>query len=200
MAAPDYRTQQTLIERLKDRHDETAWGEYVVHYQYFIYSILLKMGFGHHDAEDMKQDVLLRSWKGMVNFEYNPEKCRFRTWLSLITRNHAKNFFSSKAGKLESLKSKEGIKLLALEEVSQSDIDLFIVKEWEAHITKLAWDAVSKSFNSKALEVYLAMTRGEPVQEIAEKHDISEGSAYVYKQRVHRALCKEICQLDRDLS
>ena len=199
MAAPDYRTQKTLIERLKDRYDETAWAEYVVHYQYFIYSILLKMGFSHHDAEDLKQEVLLRSWKGMENFEYNPAKCRFRTWLSLITRNHAKNYFASKSAKLESLKSKEGIKLLEVEEVSQSDIDRFIAKEWEKHITKLAWDAVSKNFNEKALEVYLAMTREEPVDKIAEKFDISEGSTYVYKQRVHRALCKEICSLDRDL-
>ena len=200
MNEPDeFHTQKTLIERLKDRQDEQAWSDYAVHYQSFILSILLKMGFQHHDAEDLKQEVLLRSWKGMKNFEYDRSKCKFRTWLSLITRNHARNYFASKAGKLAKLKSPDGHDFLHLKESSEDALEQLIEKEWEQHITKLAWERVEGQFNEKALEVYLALTRGESVSSIAENHQLSQGSVYVYKQRVHRALCKEICHLDKEL-
>ena len=196
----EFRTQQTLIERLKDRQDEKAWSDYVTHYQYFILGILVKMGFSHHDAEDMKQDVLLRSWKGMKNFEYDRKKCKFRTWLGLITRNHAKNYFASKAGKLAKLKSPDGHDLLDFTESNEASVEQFIETEWQQHVTKLAWERLQNKFNDKALDVYLALTRGDSAESVAEAHQLSQGSVYVYKQRVHRALCKEICHLDEDLS
>ena len=200
MSSSKYRTQQTLLERLKDRHDEQAWEDYVFHYQYFIYSILIKMGFSHHDGEDLKQEVLLRSWKALENFNYDPQKCRFRSWLSIITRNHARNYFSSKAAKLDKLKDeRSACEIAEFEKVSESDLELIIEKEWEKHITKLAWETIRNSFNSKALEVYLDMSKEMPVPEVSRKHGITEGSTYVYKQRVHRALCKEICRLDKEL-
>ena len=60
-------------------------------------------------------------------------------------------------------------------------------------------EILSESFSSNVLDIFMALQKGAEVAELATEHELSESSIYVYKQRVQKALMKEIYRLDKDL-
>lgn len=52
-----------------------------------------RMVLNHHDANDVLQEVLIKTWKGLPNFEW---KSAFSTWLFRISHNEIINFLNSK--------------------------------------------------------------------------------------------------------
>ncbi len=46
------------------------------------------------DMDDLVQDVLVKLWKGLKT--YDKSKSKFRTWISLITKNTVNSFFRKK--------------------------------------------------------------------------------------------------------
>ena len=87
-------TRQTLIQRLQHSPDERSWEEFSETYSSYITAILRGMNLSHHDIEDLKQQILLKVWKGLPNFKYEPHKHRFRSWLCTVTRNTARTWLT----------------------------------------------------------------------------------------------------------
>ena len=72
--ADEYSTRQTLLQRLKNQQDDRSWEEFVFYYQRYIYAIISNMNLPHHDCEDLVQAVLLKAWKILPGFQYDPGK------------------------------------------------------------------------------------------------------------------------------
>ena len=66
-----YKTRETLLEKIKDKHDEESWEDFVFYYKGFIYVVCRKMNLNHHDSEEIVQNVLLASWDALPDFTYN---------------------------------------------------------------------------------------------------------------------------------
>ena len=86
-------THQTLIARVRDQYDESSWNEFVGYYEKYIYTVVCRLGLSHHDALDLVQNILLLLWKNLQNFDYQPEKCKFRSWMNKVIRNEVAGFF-----------------------------------------------------------------------------------------------------------
>ena len=64
------QTRETLLERIRNRHDEQSWEDFVYYYKQYIYIICRRMGLNHHDAEEIVQKVmqLQDKWDGKDQF------------------------------------------------------------------------------------------------------------------------------------
>jgi RNA polymerase sigma-70 factor (ECF subfamily) len=80
------RTRLTLIAAL--RHG-LRWEEFVALYGQLILAWSRRLGLQASDAEDVRQEVLIRVWKGIAG--YDPTRGRFRAWLYTCTRNAVAN-------------------------------------------------------------------------------------------------------------
>ena len=134
-------------------------------------------------------------WKGIEKFEYDPEKCRFRTWLGTVCRNCVYNYFESQ---------KKHNRVHADGEVpntasSQADIEAIIDNEWKVYIAKLAFEKISERFQPNILEAYERFQNGENLTAIAADLDVAENTVYVYNKRVKDAMTREILLLINDL-
>jgi RNA polymerase sigma factor (sigma-70 family) len=89
-------TRVTLLARLKKSGNDTAWKEFESVYRGFILSLIVRMGIGQHDAEDISQTVLTKVWQKIEDFEYNQNKGRFHNWLAAMTRNTVRDFFRTR--------------------------------------------------------------------------------------------------------
>lgn len=75
------QTRASLIQRVRNKADAVAWGEFYAIYQPLLTAYVRKRGVSEHDAADVVQDVFVRLSSAMVDFEFNAERGRFRTWL-----------------------------------------------------------------------------------------------------------------------
>ncbi|QDS95432.1 ECF RNA polymerase sigma factor RpoE [Roseimaritima multifibrata] len=84
MPLPD--TRVSLLQRLHDGRDMTAWTEFCAIYERAIYVIATKYGLQDADAREVSQEVLLILSRRIQDFDPDGN-AKFRSWLSTIARN-----------------------------------------------------------------------------------------------------------------
>jgi len=199
---PDHEwlTRATLLQRVRDRHDQESWSEFIKYYQRYVHSIIRRMGLNHHDAEEVGQAVMVKLWDKLPEFEYDPTKGRFRGWLCRVTGNEVKMFHRQKMRAAKALAGKRKADLETyLSRVHVSDIDALAEEEWAAYITSLAWNNIQGRFDGKTKETFERVSKGESAEEVGSSLGLAPSSVYVYKKRVEDCLCAEIMRLNREL-
>lgn len=182
-------TRETLLIKLRNQHDDDSWEEFVSYYSNYVFAVLKGMGVEFDDLDDIKQSILLKIWKKIPDFDYNPEKGSFRAWLCTVIRNTVYNYFRDRVSTYE-LKDEDSI---------NAEVDKIAQREWMTHIASLAWENIKGDFSDSVRETYIQISQGRKSEEIAADLGISPGSVYVYKERVQKALRKEVRRLDREL-
>ncbi len=191
-----YRTRLTLLEKIKNKHDDESWEDFVFYYKTFIYIICRRMNLNHHDSEEIVQKVLLISWKKLPEFNYDGKKT-FRGWLCSLTQMCVKDFYrviKSHNKKLENA-SKNEENLVS----SFSNIDEIAEEEWKSYIASMALMNIKDKFSSNVIDVFQRLTKGESPAQISEEMDIPNNTVAVYKKRVIAKLREEIKRLNYEL-
>jgi RNA polymerase sigma-70 factor (ECF subfamily) len=80
-------TRASLIQRVRDKADSSAWGEFFSVYQPLLYAYIRQRGVSGPDADDVVQDVFAKLTGALARFEYDAERGRFRTWLWRVAHN-----------------------------------------------------------------------------------------------------------------
>ena len=191
-------TRQTLIERVRDQQDDKSWEEFTHFYSAYIYGVIKRTGMVHHDIEDLRQQVLMKAWKGLPKMTYDREKAPFRAWLCTIIRNEINSYHRRKSNKMKALEYE--IRDSDHGAVTESDIEKLAEQEWKSHVSKLAMKEVAKLFEERVFKVFELFAKGLKGDEVAKACDISINSVYVYKKRVQNAMIKEILRLDQELA
>ncbi|WP_237559504.1 RNA polymerase sigma factor [Edaphocola flava] len=86
-------SEEELISLLKNK-DEKAFNYLYDNYSGAIYGLILKVVFASEYAEEVIQDVFLKIWKNID--QYDASKGRLYTWMINIARNTALDFLKSK--------------------------------------------------------------------------------------------------------
>ena len=188
-------TSKTLLMKLQSQNDDEAWQRFSQEYSAFIYAILKHHQVRHEDIKELQQDVLIKVWKALPDFIYQAERCRFRTWLSRVTRNHCLNFCNSKNQR----KIKAEVSDEYHEKSTQPEIDLIADEEWQVFIAEKAWSNIEKLFTDKQKEVFLLVSKGKHQSEAAEELGLEANTAYVYAKKVKDVYMREIRRLNAEL-
>lgn len=191
-------TRKTLIERLQAQQCEHAWEDFADTYSRYIYVVIRNMNVDHHDAEDLVQQVLLRTWRGLPNFDYQPAQHRFRSWLCTVTRNCVRTFMSKRARRKEDLTDEPPV-AQGEGAITLPDVEQIAEREWQTYIGNLAMAAVKKRFQPHIIEAFEMFRAGKSSNEVSEQLGLPVNTTHVYKKRVQNALTKEIMRLDYDL-
>ncbi|MCM8535694.1 MAG: sigma-70 family RNA polymerase sigma factor [Lentisphaeraceae bacterium] len=187
-------TRETLLMRIRSRQDDFSWEEFTSAYERYIYLVVRGMNVGHHDAEDLVQSVMLAIWQKIPEFEYQPSRSKFRTWLCRITRNKVVDYIRSATSESRKV---DGV---VNDEVSLPEIEQLAEREWKAHITDVAWQNIQSEFNESTLKCFELMQNDGNAKEVAAKLEISESSVYVFFKRVKDRFIKEVRRLDVEWS
>jgi|TARA_B100001093_G_scaffold244815_1_gene234412 RNA polymerase sigma-70 factor (ECF subfamily) len=190
-----WKTRRTLLLRAKDPKDKKAWNEFVKIYKNFIYHLLHKMNVDPSSIEDVSQNVLLQLWKKLSS--YDPEKAKFRTWLSVVIRNIALNHFRSE--KKRFTHSLEENAKSQIDENATDALDRMIQEEWKMHIMDLAMEKMETLFSPNAIQVFALSLKGLPQKEIGAQLGISPDSVKVLKHRVRGRFIEEMRSLIHEL-
>jgi RNA polymerase sigma factor (sigma-70 family) len=193
-------TRETLLSRVRRKHDEESWKEFVYYYRGYVYNIAARMGLKHHDAEEVVQDVMLKLWKKLPEFQYDANKGRFRGWLCTVTANKVKVLWQHKSHDLDRLGEDEKAEMARyLEEIQTAPSEELAEQEWVNYVLGLAWSRVGKEFGVNEKAAFEMLANGADVEEVSQRLGIATSSVYVYKKRVADRLKAEVARLNREL-
>lgn len=192
-------TRLTLIERVKQRYDESAWREFAEIYRGYIYAVIRNLNLSEHDAEEIHQRVMVKLWEKIPQLDTSQIR-RFRSYLAGVVKNEVKQFIRSRTRRQtrETLVVADG-DTDYFEAIRLPEIEVIAEAEWKIHLTNVALQNIANDFSQTALEVFRLSIEGVLPEEIAERTGVGRGSVATLKARVKVRFFQEIEQLRADL-
>ena len=194
-----YATRKTLLQRVRNQHDEESWTELVEVYRKYVYSVIRSLNISEHDADDILQQVFFKLWDKLPEME--PEEInRFRTLLSRITKHCTIDYIrkrSTAAEKLQQAAQDETMHYLRA--IQLPEIDTIAEERWEVFLTNQALENVESQFSGQAVTVFRLSLNGIDAKDIAEQLGLEVNSVYRLRARVKTHLIKEIKHLRDEL-
>lgn len=198
-------TRYTLIQRMKDPLDETAWNEFYNFYWDLITGWAKMFGCSNTLAQDIFQETIVSLIRALPKFEYQPDKGLFRSYLKTIVQRRVSDAFRKESRYIPDSGSSDDIEHhTAIEDSidektanTESEMD----KVW---LQSLLSQALRKTYKKVDQPTYksfcLYVLEGLPVKEVSERMGgIREGTVYQQKSRFLGYLKEEFTILLEDL-
>ena len=182
-------TSESLLLRLQNSDDHTAWSKFVRIYTPLLFYWARKTGLQSGDAADLVQEVLTIVFRKLPDFKYDQTKS-FRSWLKTITLNKYREVCRRKT---VSRNAVGGSALKFMPDASaESTWDLSYLRTLFASALELlksefrpaTWDAVKK---------YVVDNR--PAAEVSKETGVSVWTIYAAKSRLLAGLREELSAL-----
>jgi RNA polymerase sigma factor (sigma-70 family) len=187
----DALTSPSLVLRLRDYSDSTAWTEFMEVYSPLIYEYCRSRGLQSSDAADVTQEALLRVTRAIRTFEYDKSKGLFRDWLARIVINEIRRF-ASKLSEVAPLSPEWDNETAKIEsdwnEQYQQHIFSKALERSRPHFSDETWKMFERSWIDKL-----------DAKEVADELSISVDQVYVARSRVLKRLKYEVALLADDV-
>jgi RNA polymerase sigma factor (sigma-70 family) len=194
-----YATRKTLLQRVRNQHDQQSWTELVDVYRKYVYSVIRSLNISEHDADDILQHVFLKLWEKLPDMD-TEEIIRFRSLLGRITKHCTIDYVRKRSTAAEKLKQAAQDETLDyLNSIQLPEIDKIAEDRWEVFLANLALDNVEAQFSGQAVAVFRMSLNGQEVKEIARELGLEENSVYRLRTRVKNQLVLEIQHLREEL-
>jgi RNA polymerase sigma-70 factor (ECF subfamily) len=169
-----------------------AWTELVELYQPFVYHWLRRHDVGHHDAEELTQDVLSVVVRELPVFSHSGRTGAFRNWLRVITANRARGFW--RAGKKRPTATGESafLQMVGQLEDETSGLSRIWDLEHDQHVLRELLAKAAAEIEPATLVAFRRQVFEDiPAEQVAMELNLSVGAAFSAKARVLRKLRKE---------
>ena len=192
-----YETRQTLLQKIQQSHNENSWEEFDGIYRPYVAAVIRKLGVSESLIDDLVQDVMLKIWKALPNFEYRPDHCHFRSWLSRICRNTVINFYNKRSSRQDRMTEGDEAALAKLSSDSgANELEDIAEREWRIYVADKAWQNIKDRYQSNAQSIYLLSLEGRSAADIAKELGVAENTVHIYRKRLQAAMQKEILRLN----
>jgi RNA polymerase sigma-70 factor (ECF subfamily) len=194
--ASDSRTGSVLFRLLENTTDQNAWGNFVGRYAPKIYAWCRRWGLQDADAENVTQDVLIRLFRKLPAFAYDPEKGHFRAWLKTLARRAWSDYRDGQQrGGVGSGDSEVLRRLHTLE--AREDLLASLQEAFDLELLEEAHARVRLQVSPRDWMIYQRVgIEGRPGPEVAGELRISETAVRMAKHRVVEKLRQECCRLE----
>lgn len=187
-------TRATLLARLKDQGDDRTWQEFFDVYHRLIYGRVIHRGLPAQDAEDVVMEIVEGVARRMADFVYDPQRCRFKTWLFRIVENRIADHYRCRARALPRAEFGSDAKGLPEEAPDPATVepDEKWEEAWQENLARAALEAVRRRANPRYLQIYIyCEIEGHSVAETAQHLQTSPGDVSLAKHRIAALLREE---------
>jgi RNA polymerase sigma factor (sigma-70 family) len=178
-------TRCSLIVRLKDRQDASAWEEFTQLYSPLIGRIARQRGIRECDVAEIVQDVMLSIIKAIPNYERNDRNGSFRKWLITIAKNKSLNRLIRRPVEESQRALQHDVASLAEIAPLQRSSDQELEQEWQQQVFVLACEQVRQNVQPQTWSAFwmTAVELRDP-SEVAHELGLELGTVYVARSRV----------------
>ena len=191
-------TQITLLQQVADQSDRRAWDRFAQTYGPLVYRYCQRRGLQEADALDVAQEVLLQVSRAIVDFRYDPERGRFRSWLGTVTHRAMLKHAAQSRRSVIGLGGAASEQCLANYE-SQESLDEIWVESFNAHVYREATRRLRPHFSAETWHAFQAtFAENRSPKEVADELQRTVGWVYQAKSQVTQRLRAEILYLAED--
>lgn len=188
-------TQPSLIARVRNADDQSAWREFDRKYRDLILHYARARGLQPADVEDIRQITMTNLARGMRRFDYDPKKGRFRSYLGIVVRNAISQYFRRPEVSARAL---DTAVLATTEAEEEAGTDELWEQEWVRHHYRLAMKTVRETFEPRSVDMFDRLLAGERVEAVAAEFDTTTQALHKVKQRIRNRLKELIASQVRE--
>jgi len=197
-------TRASLLGRLKNREDAASWDEFAQIYSRLIRGVAIQSGLNEAEAKDVEQETLLCVAKTIHEFESNPERGSFKSWLLNLTRWRIADQFRKRPppGAQPAASSTAGDRTATIERIPDTDnIDAVWETEWKKNVIETALARVGRKVKPKHSQVFdLYAVRRWPAAKVARELGVNIVQVYLINHRMTKLLRQEVIYLEKKLA
>jgi RNA polymerase sigma-70 factor (ECF subfamily) len=181
-------THTSLLARLADGRDATAWRDFSERYGKLICGFARRRGLQPADCDDVAQDVLLSLSKALPGFRYDPKRGKFRSFLKTVTLNVIIDRKRRQPGR-----NPQPITDRLPVAADDPEVEQAWEKEWRQYHLRQAWRAIESEFNQDDREAFRHYAFGQrDARETAAALRLSIDQVYQAKSRITKRLSEQI--------
>ena len=185
-------TRASLLVRLRSAEDAPAWAEFLRIYGPAVFSYYRRHGLQEADAVDLTQEVFAELARRLRQFDYRPERGRFRAWMFKVVRWRLSKFARAKrrdpAGAADAP---------AVEVPDRTDDGLTWRNEVRARLVRAALDDIRPTVAESTFAAFrLTAVEGLSGDEAAKVLGVSRAAVYLAKVRIMAKLRRRVAELD----
>jgi RNA polymerase sigma-70 factor (ECF subfamily) len=180
---------------LEDPTSPGAWERFVSRYGPRIFAWCRKWKLQEADAEDVTQQVLVKLYQHMQNFNYDPSKGSFRGWLKTVTHNAWADYHDSRRRAPQGHGDNRGLAVLG-EAEAHADLVEELNEAFDRELLELAKRKVQLRVSARDWQIFIDLTLGDcSGKEVAEKLGMTVTAVFMAKCRVQKKLEQEVRRL-----
>jgi RNA polymerase sigma factor (sigma-70 family) len=191
-------TRKSLLDRLGDWDDNGSWKRFFDTYWKLIYGVALQAGLKHGEAEDVVQETFLAVAKNISEFEYDPGRCRFKSWLLTVTRSKIANKFQERGRYRKVDDARDESRTSITESAPDPGWERNWDEEWQKNLMDAAIERVKRVVSIEHFQMFdLFVLKGWRAREVAKTLGVSVAHVYVAKHRLTKLIRKEKTALEK---
>lgn len=177
-------TRPSLLLRIRNADDVTAWREFAEVYGPLVHRFGRKRGLQDADAADLAQDVLSTVAGTIENLNYNRQIGRFRGWLLTVARSKLSNLFTRR--KRQPQGSGDSAMRQSLENIpSTADEEAEWDSEYERRLFEWAAERIRPDFQDATWQAFWSTAvDGLDARTVSDRLGMTVGAVYIAKSRV----------------
>jgi RNA polymerase sigma-70 factor (ECF subfamily) len=182
-----HTTPISLLERLRQPGDATAWASFVELYTPVLYAWTRRLGLQAQDAADLVQEIFTVLVQRLPEFQYDRQQS-FRKWLHTVTLNKWRDLCRRRAV-LPRPQGGDNMDELA----ERAAPDALEETEYRQHLVSRALEIMQTDFEAVTWKAcWEFVVQGRPAQQVARELGLSVNAVYLAKGRVLRRLRAEL--------
>lgn len=190
---PDFpETRLSLLKRLQNGQDETAWAEFHEIYQPVLTRMVVAAGLPSCDQPDVVQEIWIAIYRGIEKYKPRSHAFAFRGWLAKIAKNTAINYLSRKTNRQGTESLRDAAMLTDRNSTKQ-----ILQEQWDCEYQRqvLQWAALrvaSRVTVATFSAFWRTVVDGEDVESVAKEMGMTAGALYVSRGRIMATLRREV--------
>lgn len=184
-------TRSSLLLRVRNHADSSAWAQFDQIYRPFLMRFVLSRGICATDAEDVVQQCMEAVSRHIENFDYDPTKGRFKAWLRTITTNKIINILRRERAELPA----DGAAFSRSQSRETSPEELFD-QVWRAEHLRHCLELIKGEVEVQTYQAFCAlMLEDKSVDQVCEQFGMTPGQVHLIKYRMVRRLRERMIEI-----
>jgi len=183
-------THGSLLLRVRDPRDEEGWRTFYDIYAPLILRYAQARGLRPADAEEVLQECMTALARNMRNFEYTPEKGKFKGWLRSMVHHQVVNLHRKRRDR------QVGEEQLAILPDTDPSVSAVWDTTWRMQRLSYCLEQVRSEVAPKTYEAFSRYVLDEwTVARVTEELGVSANDIYLAKSRITRRLKDKMLEL-----